>query len=56
MKRYRIITGSAYSGCRPITVYWVQVRKDGFFCDTWENIKGFEDYKKAQELLDLLDK
>lgn len=27
MKRYRIITGQAYDGCIPITVYWVQKRE-----------------------------
>ena len=51
---YRIITGSAYNGCIPITVYWVQVRKKTFFGYKWENIKGFDRRSRAEELLNLL--
>lgn len=54
MKRYRIKQGNAYNGCIPITVYWVQVLDDGLFSSNWRNIKGFDTYKKAKELLDIL--
>lgn len=42
---YRIITGEAYNGSFPITVYWVQVKVSGTFIDKWINIKGYEDKK-----------
>lgn len=51
---YRIMPGSAYNGCIPITVYWVQVRKNTFFGYKWENIKGFDRRSRAEELLNLL--
>ena len=54
MSNYRIKIGSGYNGCIPITVHWVQVKKSGFFSDKWENIKGFEDKKKALALLNAL--
>lgn len=54
MKRYRIVTGGGYNGCLPITVYWVQVREDGFFGSKWRNIKGFDTRRRAEELLDIL--
>lgn len=54
MERYRIIQGHGYNGCIPITVYWVQIREDGFFSDKWRNIKGFDTYKRAKELLEIL--
>ena len=54
MERYRIIQGHGYNGCLPITVYWVQVREDGFFSDKQRNIKGFDTYKRAKELLEIL--
>lgn len=55
MSRYRIITGSGYNGCIPITVYWVQRLQEGFFYDKWVTIKGFDTYYRAKELLDLLN-
>ena len=55
MKRYRIHREQGYNGCFPITIYWVQVKKEGFFSDSWENIKGFEDCNKAEQLLELLE-
>lgn len=55
-KRYRIVVGSAYNGCIPITVYWVQVREDKTFSTHWCNIKGYEDKQKAVELLKILEK
>lgn len=56
-KSYRIFSqpNGYYNGCMPITVHWVQVRKKSLFNDKWENIKGFEDYKKAKQLLDILN-
>ena len=55
-KRYRIYSehNGGYNGCFPITVHWVQVRKDTFWGEKWENIKGFEDYNRAKQLLDSL--
>lgn len=55
MSNYRITTGEAYDGCIPITVYWVQVQKSTFLGSKWENVKGFDTYKRAKELLDLLE-
>lgn len=55
MNNYRITTGEAYNGRIPITVYWVQVQKSTFFGSKWENVKGFDAYKRAKELLDLLE-
>lgn len=56
MKRYRIVKGSSYNGCIPITVYWVQVRIDKCFSSEYVNVKGFESYERAKELLDYLNK
>ena len=54
MKRFRITQGSGYNGCIPITVYWVQKLERGSFRDKWINIKGFDKYKRAKQLLDNL--
>lgn len=51
---YRIMPDTAYDGCIPITVYWVQKRKQTFFGYKWENIKGFDRRSRAEELLNLL--
>ncbi len=56
MKRYQIVKGSSYNGCIPITVYWVQVRVDKRFLSEYVNVKGFESYERAKELLDYLNK
>ncbi len=53
-KRFRIIQGSGYNGCIPITVYWVQKLEEKTFTLKWINIKGFENYSRAKELLELL--
>lgn len=50
MERYRIVQGEGYDGCIPITVYWVQVLKRGFWGYKWENIKGFDRYENAKAL------
>lgn len=55
MKRYRIVSGSSYKGCIPITVYWVQVRLDKRFTCEYVNVKGFESYGRAKELLNYLN-
>ena len=55
MKRYRIVTGESYSGCIPITVYWVQVRVDRIFTCEYVNVKGFDSYSRAKELLNYLN-
>lgn len=54
MNRYRIIQGDGYDGCIPITVYWVQVYRESFFGGEWVNVKGFDRYARAKELLDTL--
>ena len=54
MERYRIVRETKYSGCIPITTYFVQVRKESRLSYGWTNIKGFDTYKKAKELLDIL--
>lgn len=54
MKRYRIVQEEGYNGCMPITVYWVQVRKECLFVHKWENIKGFDSYKRALSLYEAL--
>ena len=53
-KRYRIVAKPGYNGCIPITIYWVQVRKDGLLSDKWENVKGFDMYDRAIRLLKYL--
>lgn len=55
MERYRIVIGSSYKGCIPITVYWVQVRVDKRFTCEYVNVKGFESYSRAEELLNYLN-
>lgn len=39
----------------PTLIYYVQVRKDGLFCSSWKNIKGFDTYARAKELLNVLN-
>lgn len=55
MKRYRIVKGENYNGCIPITVYWVQVRVDKRFTCEYVNVKEFESYNRAKELLNYLN-
>lgn len=56
MKRYRIVTGEGYNGCIPIAVYWVQVYEYGFFGNKWRNVKGFDTLRRAEELLNILNR
>lgn len=55
MERYRIIRETRYSGCIPIIFYFVQVKKDKRISSEWVNVKGFDTYKRAKELLDVLN-
>lgn len=41
-------------GCIPYDGYFVQKLEKGFFIDKWVDIKGFDDRKKAKELLKIL--
>jgi len=41
-------------GCIPHTIFFVQKLEQGVFFDRWVNIKGFEDSKKAEQLLEIL--
>ena len=52
---YRIPTGEAYSGCIPITVWFVQVKRETRFSHEWVNIKGYDSYDKAKRLLNILN-
>ena len=52
---YRIQQGEAYSGCIPITVWFVQMKKETMFGNKWINIKGFDSYDKAKRLLNILN-
>ena len=54
MERYRIVKEIRYSGCIPIVMYFVQVRKDKRISYEWVNVKGFDTYKRAKELLNVL--
>ena len=52
---YRIQKGEAYSGCIPITVWFVQVKRETTFSHKLVNIKGFDSYDKAKRLLHILN-
>lgn len=52
---YRLVSFYPYyNGCIPITIYMVQKLKEGWLCDKWVNVKGYEDKKRAEQLLKLL--
>ena len=51
---YGIQKGEAYSGCIPITVWFVQVRRETRFGYEWINIKGYDKRERAEELLNIL--
>ena len=54
--RYRIVSKyPCYNGCIPFTGYFVQVLKEGTFKDEWVDIKGFDTYKRAEELKEQLE-
>ena len=52
---YRIQQGEAYSGCIPITVWFVQVKRKTRFGYEWVNVKGFDRRERAEELLNMLN-
>ena len=52
---YRIQQGEAYSGCIPITVWFVQARRETMLGHKWINIKGYDSYDKAKRLLHILN-
>lgn len=53
MTRYRIQNKyPCYNGgCIPYDGYFVQVLQEGFFYNKWVDIKGFDNRKRAEELL-----
>ena len=55
MERYRIVKEIRYNGWISIGVYCVQVRKDKRLSSEWVNVKGFDTYRKARELLFVLN-
>ena len=42
-------------GCIPYDGYFVQVLQEGFFTDTWVDIKGFDNPERAEKLLKALE-
>ena len=52
---YRIQQGEAYSGCIPITVWCVQVKRKTRFGYEWVNVKAFDKREGAEELLNMLN-
>ena len=51
---YRIQQGQAWYGFTPITVWFVQVKRETMFGHKWINIKGFDKRERADELLNIL--
>ena len=51
---YRIQIGESYSGCIPITVWFVQVKRKTRFGYELVNVKGFDRRERAEELLNML--
>ena len=51
---YRIQKGETYSGCIPITVWFVQVKRKTMFGYKWINIKVYDKRERAEELLNIL--
>ena len=51
---YRIQIGEVYDGCIPITVWFVQVKRENRFGHEWVNVKGYDKREKAKELLNIL--
>lgn len=55
--KYRIATKfPCYNGVFPITGYFVQRLEEGWLRDKWVDIKGFDRYEDAKELLEILEK
>ena len=51
---YRIQKGEAYSGCIPITVWFVQVKRKTRFGYEWVNVKGFDKTRNGREVVEHL--
>lgn len=55
MERYRIEHRYPYYyGCIPIDIWVVQRLQKGWLFDKWVDIKGFDTYDKAEQLLNIL--
>ena len=52
---YRLQQGEAYSNCIPITLWFVQMKKETMFGYKWINVKGFDRRERAEELLNMLN-
>ena len=52
---YRIQQGQAWYGFTPITVWFVQVKRETRIGYEWINIKGYDSYDKAKRLLHILN-
>ena len=52
---YRIQQGQVWYGFTPITVWYVQVKRETRFGYEWINIKGYGSYDKAKRLLYILN-
>lgn len=52
--RYRIKLCEAYDGCIPVSVWFVQVKKDTMLGAEWVNVKDYEERRKAEKLLRIL--
>ena len=52
--RYRLKLGEAYNGCIPVSVWFVQVKKDTMFGVEWVNVKPYKERSKAEKLLRIL--
>ena len=54
--RYRITTKyPCYNGLWPITGYFVQRLEEGWLRDKWVDVKGFDRYEDARNLLKILE-
>ena len=45
-----------HGGCIPYTIYWVELRKEGMFFNSWVRIKGFDDKTRAEEFAKTIGK
>ena len=55
MAKYRIQHRYPYYyGCIPIDIWVVQKLQRGTLFNKWVDIKGFDTYKRAEELLEIL--
>jgi hypothetical protein len=52
--KYRITIGGGYNGVFPITIYWVELYKEGFLFGKWIKIKGFDSKSRAKEFINMM--